>query len=111
MIGATIGRYRVTGRLGIGGMGIVYEAEDTELARRVALKFLPDEVADDADAARRVKREAQTIAGLNHPHICTIYDIGEHDGRGFIALERLPRPQLPNPIAREKRPPRRILAL
>lgn len=89
VISTSIGRYRLTGKLGAGGMGVVYEAEDAELARRVALKFLPDDLAGDPEAARRFKREAQTIAGLNHPHICTIYDIGEHEGRGFIAMERL----------------------
>lgn len=89
MISTSIDRYRLTGKLGVGGVGVVYEAEDPELARRVALKFLPDELADDPEAARRFKREAQSIAGLNHPHICTIYHIGEHEGRSFIAMERL----------------------
>ena len=89
MIGKTIRHYRVIGKLGVGGMGIVYEAEDVRLPRRVALKFLPDDQADDPDAARRFQREAQTIALLNHPHICTIYDIDEHEGRRFIAMERL----------------------
>lgn len=89
MLGKTIRHYRVIGKLGIGGMGVVYEAEDARLSRHVALKFLPDELAHDPDAARRFRREAQTIALLNNPHICTIYDVDEHEGRTFIAMERL----------------------
>lgn len=89
MIGKTVRHYRVIGTLGVGGMGIVYEAEDPRLARRVALKFLPDEQAEDPDATRRFQREARTIALLNHPHICTIYDVDEYEGRRFIAMERL----------------------
>jgi serine/threonine protein kinase len=81
MIGKTIRHYRVLGKLGVGGMGIVYEAEDVRLPRRVALKFLPDDQAEDPDAARRFQREAETIALLNHPHICTIYDIDEHEAQ------------------------------
>ena len=89
MVGSTISHYRVTGKLGVGGMGIVYEGEDLRLARPVALKFLPDELAGDPEAARRLKREAQTIAGLNHPNICTVYEIDEHEGAAFMAMERV----------------------
>jgi serine/threonine protein kinase len=89
MVGSTISHYRVTGKLGIGGMGIVYEGEDLRLARPVALKFLPEELAGDPEAARRLEREAQTIAGLNHPNICTVYEIDEHKGTAFIAMERV----------------------
>ena len=89
MLGRTISHYRVTGKLGIGGMGLVYEAEDTRLGRRVALKVLSDDLAGDPEASRRLRREAQTIASLNHPHICTIYEIEEHEGALFIVMERV----------------------
>jgi serine/threonine protein kinase len=89
MLGETVGHYRVTGKLGVGGMGVVYEAEDTRLSRRVALKFLPDDLADDPDAARRFTREAQLVAELNHPHICIIHEVDKDKGRVFIAMERL----------------------
>jgi serine/threonine protein kinase len=87
MLGHTISHYRITGKLGSGGMGIVYEAEDVRLPRKVALKFLSDEYADDPDAERRFQREADTIAQLNHPNICTIYEIDRAEGRAFIAME------------------------
>src|SRR6185436_8777320 len=89
MVGTTISHYRIVGKLGIGGMGVVYDAEDTRLPRRVALKFLPQDLAGDADASRRLQREAETIALLNHPNICTIYEIDIHEGSHFIAMERL----------------------
>src|SRR5262245_49367843 len=89
MIGTTVSHYRIVGKLGIGGMGVVYEAEDTRLPRRVALKLLAQELTGDPEASRRLQREADTIALLNHPNICTIYEIDDHDGGRFIAMERV----------------------
>jgi len=117
VIGETISHYKIVSRLGAGGMGVVYQAEDTRLGRRVAIKFLPDDVSADADAIQRFQREARVISNLNHPHICTLYDIGSHpstrsgQARQFMVMELLDGQLLKDRLERGALPVNEVLEL
>jgi serine/threonine protein kinase/tetratricopeptide (TPR) repeat protein len=111
MIGSTVSRYRILAKLGGGGMGVVYEAEDTELGRHVAIKFLPEDAAPNLDALERFKREARAASALAHPHICVVHDVGSHEGRPYLVMERLKGQTLNHAIGNRPMPTDRVVSL